>query len=49
LVSTLQVVKDPEDTQAWRDQVAEVKAEKFGWTAFKFLSCGGFDARLSDS
>jgi L-alanine-DL-glutamate epimerase-like enolase superfamily enzyme len=37
---TLQVVKDPEDMQAWRDQVAEVQAERFGWTAFKFQGDG---------
>lgn len=37
---TLQVVKNPEDMQQWRDQVREAKAEKFGWTAFKFQGDG---------
>ena len=37
---TLQVVKDPEDMQQWRAQVREAKAEKFGWTAFKFQGDG---------
>jgi L-alanine-DL-glutamate epimerase-like enolase superfamily enzyme len=37
---TMQAVKNPEDMQAWRDQVAEAKAEKFGWTAFKFQGDG---------
>ena len=37
---TLQVVKNPEDMQQWRDQVREAKAEKAGWTAFKFQGDG---------
>lgn len=37
---TLQVVKDPENLQQWRDQIREAKAEKFGWTAFKFQGDG---------
>jgi L-alanine-DL-glutamate epimerase-like enolase superfamily enzyme len=37
---TLQVVKNPEDMQLWRDQVRAAKAEKFGWTAFKFQGDG---------
>jgi L-alanine-DL-glutamate epimerase-like enolase superfamily enzyme len=37
---TMPSVKNPEDRQAWRDQVAEAKAEKFGWTAFKFQGDG---------
>jgi L-alanine-DL-glutamate epimerase-like enolase superfamily enzyme len=37
---TLQVVKNPEDMQLWRDQVREAKSEKFGWTAFKFQGDG---------
>jgi gluconate/galactonate dehydratase len=37
---TMQAVQHPEDMQAWRDQVAEAKAEKFGWTAFKFQGDG---------
>src|SRR5919112_2111027 len=37
---TLQVVKNPEDMQQWRDQIREAKAEKFGWTAFKFQGDG---------
>ena len=37
---TLQVVKDPEDMQQWREQVREAKAEKFKWTAFKFQGDG---------
>jgi L-alanine-DL-glutamate epimerase-like enolase superfamily enzyme len=37
---TLQVVENPEDMHAWRDQVAAAKAEKFGWTAFKFQGDG---------
>ena len=37
---TLQVVKNPEDLQQWRDQVRQAKAEKFGWTAFKFQGDG---------
>jgi L-alanine-DL-glutamate epimerase-like enolase superfamily enzyme len=37
---TMPAVKNPEDMQAWRDQVAEARAEKFGWTAFKFQGDG---------
>jgi L-alanine-DL-glutamate epimerase-like enolase superfamily enzyme len=37
---TLQVVKDPEDMQQWRDQIRDAKAEKMGWTAFKFQGDG---------
>jgi L-alanine-DL-glutamate epimerase-like enolase superfamily enzyme len=37
---TLQVVKNPEDMQQWRDQIREAKAERFGWTAFKFQGDG---------
>ena len=37
---TLPSVKNPEDMQQWRDQVREGKAEKFGWTAFKFQGDG---------
>jgi L-alanine-DL-glutamate epimerase-like enolase superfamily enzyme len=37
---TMPRVDRPEDVQAWRDQVAEAKAEKFGWTAFKFQGDG---------
>jgi L-alanine-DL-glutamate epimerase-like enolase superfamily enzyme len=37
---TLPAVKNPEDMQQWRDQVRGAKAEKFGWTAFKFQGDG---------
>jgi L-alanine-DL-glutamate epimerase-like enolase superfamily enzyme len=37
---TLPAVKNPEDMQQWRDQVRQAKAEKFGWTAFKFQGDG---------
>ncbi|MFN0101493.1 MAG: mandelate racemase/muconate lactonizing enzyme family protein [Bryobacteraceae bacterium] len=37
---TMQTVDKVEDMSAWRDQVAEAKAEKFGWTAFKFQGDG---------
>ena len=37
---TMQSVDKPEDPQAWRDFVREAKAEKFGWTAFKFQGDG---------
>jgi L-alanine-DL-glutamate epimerase-like enolase superfamily enzyme len=37
---TLQVVKNPEDLTLWREQVREAKAEKMGWTAFKFQGDG---------
>jgi L-alanine-DL-glutamate epimerase-like enolase superfamily enzyme len=37
---TLQAVDKVEDMQAWRAQIREVRAEKFGWTAFKFQGDG---------
>ena len=37
---TMPAVERPEDPQAWRDQVRAAKAEKFGWTAFKFQGDG---------
>lgn len=37
---TLQSVKDPEDMGQWRTQVRDAKAEKWGWTAFKFQGDG---------
>ena len=37
---TMQAVENPEDMQQWRDQVREAKAEKAGWTAFKFQGDG---------
>ena len=37
---TMQAVDKVEDMQAWRAQVREAKAEKFGWTAFKFQGDG---------
>ena len=37
---TLQVVKNPEDMSQWKDQVREARAEKMGWTAFKFQGDG---------
>ena len=37
---TMPAVERPEDPQAWRDQVRRRKAEKFGWTAFKFQGDG---------
>lgn len=37
---TMPAVERPEDPQAWRDQVRQAKAEKFGWTAFKFQGDG---------
>ncbi len=37
---TLQTVKNVEDMGEWRAQVQEVKAEKWGWTAFKFQGDG---------
>src|SRR5947209_6737037 len=37
---TLQVAEKPEEMGAWREQVHEVKAEKAGWTAFKFQGDG---------
>jgi L-alanine-DL-glutamate epimerase-like enolase superfamily enzyme len=37
---TLQTVDKVEDMGAWRAQVQEAKAEKWGWTAFKFQGDG---------
>ena len=37
---TMQPVKHVEDMQSWRRQVAEARAEKWGWTAFKFQGDG---------
>src|SRR3954462_13937439 len=37
---TLQVAERVEDPNAWRTQVKEARAEKFGWTAFKFQGDG---------
>src|SRR6266545_6461977 len=37
---TLQVAERVEDPNAWRDQVKQARAEKFGWTAFKFQGDG---------
>lgn len=37
---TMPSVKNPEDMQQWRDQVRTARAEKFGWTAFKFQGDG---------
>jgi L-alanine-DL-glutamate epimerase-like enolase superfamily enzyme len=37
---TMPAVEKPEDPQAWRDQVRGAKAEKAGWTAFKFQGDG---------
>jgi L-alanine-DL-glutamate epimerase-like enolase superfamily enzyme len=37
---TLQAVDKVEDMGAWRAQVQEARAEKFGWTAFKFQGDG---------
>ncbi len=37
---TMPAVERPEDPQAWREQVRGAKAEKFGWTAFKFQGDG---------
>jgi L-alanine-DL-glutamate epimerase-like enolase superfamily enzyme len=37
---TTQVVNDPEDMSQWRDLVLQAKAEKAGWTAFKFQGDG---------
>lgn len=37
---TLQAVDKVEDMSAWRAQIAEARAEKFGWTAFKFQGDG---------
>src|SRR5437764_7158674 len=37
---TLQAVERVQDQAAWRAQVQEAKAEKWGWTAFKFQGDG---------
>lgn len=37
---TLQTVNNVEDMQQWKDQIHEARAEKFGWTAFKFQGDG---------
>ena len=37
---TMQTPEKVEDMGAWRAQVAEARAEKFGWTAFKFQGDG---------
>jgi L-alanine-DL-glutamate epimerase-like enolase superfamily enzyme len=37
---TTQAVNNVEDMQQWRDLVQESKAEKYGWTAFKFQGDG---------
>jgi L-alanine-DL-glutamate epimerase-like enolase superfamily enzyme len=37
---TMPRVKDPENMQHWRDQVRGGRAEKAGWTAFKFQGDG---------
>src|SRR5215203_469700 len=37
---TLQTVKNAEEMGQWRDLVREAKAEKAGWTAFKFQGDG---------
>lgn len=37
---TMQVVDRVEDPASWREHVARAKAEKFGWTAFKFQGDG---------
>jgi L-alanine-DL-glutamate epimerase-like enolase superfamily enzyme len=37
---TLQTVRDVEDMVQWRDQVQAAKAEKWGWTAFKYQGDG---------
>jgi L-alanine-DL-glutamate epimerase-like enolase superfamily enzyme len=37
---TMPSVERPEDPEAWRDQVRQARAEKFGWTAFKFQGDG---------
>src|SRR5579872_2486081 len=37
---TMQVVERVEDMNSWRDQVKQARAEKFGWTAFKFQGDG---------
>ncbi len=37
---TMPRVENPEDMQQWRNQVRQAKAEKAGWTAFKFQGDG---------
>jgi L-alanine-DL-glutamate epimerase-like enolase superfamily enzyme len=37
---TLQAVDNVEDMAAWRDQMQQARAEKFGWTAFKVQGDG---------
>ncbi len=37
---TTQAVQDVEDMSQWRDLVQQTKAEKFGWTAYKFQGDG---------
>ena len=37
---TTQAVQDVEDMSQWRDLVQQSKAEKFGWTAYKFQGDG---------
>lgn len=37
---TTQVPKHPEDLASWRELVARTKAERWGWTAFKFQGDG---------
>jgi L-alanine-DL-glutamate epimerase-like enolase superfamily enzyme len=37
---TMPSVERPEDPGAWREQVRQARAEKFGWTAFKFQGDG---------
>src|SRR5439155_9609513 len=37
---TLQICERVEDPESWRAQVREARAEKFGWTAFKFQGDG---------
>jgi L-alanine-DL-glutamate epimerase-like enolase superfamily enzyme len=37
---TLQIVSNVDDQGLWRAQVQEAKAEKWGWTAFKFQGDG---------
>jgi L-alanine-DL-glutamate epimerase-like enolase superfamily enzyme len=37
---TMPVVDRVEDAASWREHVARAKAEKFGWTAFKFQGDG---------
>ena len=37
---TMQAVEHPESAAAWREQVGQARAEKWGWTAFKFQGDG---------